>query len=221
MGGWIELTAEDGHRLAAYHAPAVGRRQGGLVVLQEIFGVNAHMRDVADGFAADGYEAIAPAVFDRAERGVDLGYGDADVAKGRDLRTIFSWDLTVLDMKAAATRLAKTGKVGAAGYCWGGSLAWLCATRLAVDAAVGYYGGQIVPYMRETPRCPVMLHFGEKDTGIPLEDVEAIRAARPGVTIHLYPAGHGFNVPERSAYDAASARLARERTMAFFASHVG
>jgi len=221
MGSWIDLTAEDGHRLAAYHAPAQGRRRGGLVVLQEIFGVNAHMRDVADGFAAEGYEAIVPSVFDRAERAVDLGYGDADVAKGRDLRTRFPWDLTVLDMKSAAGRLARAGRVGAVGYCWGGSLAWLCATRVGVHAAVGYYGGQIVPYMRERPRCPVMLHFGEKDSGIPLSDVEAIRKAQPDVAIHLYPAGHGFNVPERSAHDAASARLARERTIDFFRRHVG
>jgi carboxymethylenebutenolidase len=221
VGTWIELAAEDGHRLGAYRAEAKGKRRGGLVVLQEIFGVNAHMRDVANGFAAEGYECVAPAMFDRVERGIDLGYGDADIAKGRDLRAALNLDKAVLDMKAAAERLAAAGKVASVGYCWGGSLAWLTATRLPMAAVVGYYGGQIVPYVHEKPRCPVMLHFGEKDTGIPLADVETIRRAHPQVTIHLYPAGHGFNVPERASYDGTAAKLARERTLAFLAQHLG
>jgi carboxymethylenebutenolidase len=220
MGGWIELEAEDGHRLAAWHAPAAGKRRAGLVVVQEIFGVNRHMRRVTDAFADQGYEAICPALFDRVERGVELGYETADMERGRGLRAAIPLDRVLADVAAAVKRLAP-GKVGIVGYCWGGSLAFLAATRLAIDAAVGYYGAMIAAHAGEKPCCPVMLHFGERDKGIPLSDVDIVRAARPDATIHLYPADHGFNCDERKQYDAASARLAGERTLAFFAAHLG
>ncbi len=221
MGETIELRAEDGHRLGAYRADPEGTARGGLVVLQEIFGVNGHIRDVADGFAAEGYAALAPALFDRVERGVELRYDAEGVEKGRALRAALDWDDVMRDVAAAVEALRPAGRVGVVGYCWGGSLAWLSACRLDIAAAVGYYGGQILPYVDETPRCPVILHFGEKDSTIPLEDVDRIRAAHPEVPVHLYPAGHGFNCDRRGDYHAESAALARTRTLSLFAEHVG
>jgi carboxymethylenebutenolidase len=221
MGQELTLTATDGFVLDAYRADPAGRPRGGLVVIQEIFGVNGHVRGVADGFAADGYAVIAPALFDRAEKGVELGYMPADMERGRELRADVGWDAPLLDIGAAIEALAGTGRIGAVGYCWGGSVAWLTATRLEVAATVCYYGGQIADYRDEVASCPVMMHFGETDAGIPLANVEAVRAAQPGATIHLYPAGHGFNCDQRADHAPESAALARERTLAFFAEHVG
>ena len=219
----IELTAADGHRLSAYRAdpPPGTKPRGGIVVIQEIFGVNRHMRRMTDGFAADGYVAICPALFDRVERGVDLGYGPDDIAQGRDLRGKIAWPQTLADMAAAIAAARKAGKVGTVGYCWGGSIAWRAATQLNVDAAVGYYGGMVAEFANEQPKCPVMLQFGEKDASIPLTDVEKVKKAHPGLPIHVYPADHGFNCEDRKQYDAAAARPARERTLAFFRRHVG
>ena len=221
MGEEIRLTASDGHGFDAYRADPQGMARGGVVVIQEIFGVNAHMRAVAEGFAAEGYAAVAPALFDRLERGVDLGYDEAGMTHGRALRADLKWEHAVLDVAAAADAVKPAGKVCVVGYCWGGSVAWLSACRLAVAGAVGYYGGQILDFKDERPGCPAMLHFGETDASIPLSDVDAIRASQPDVPIHLYPAGHGFNCDARGSYHAESARLARERTMAFFAEHMG
>ncbi len=221
MGSTITLTAEDGHRLDAYEAAAAGTVRGGLVVIQEIFGVNAHIRNVCDSFAAEGYTAIAPALFDRAERGVELGYDGDTFVRGRALRAEIGWDQAVLDAKAAAERVRPLGAVGIVGYCWGGSVAWLCACRLDLGCAVGYYGGQIIQFNDERPRCPTMLHFGERDAFIPMTDVEAIAAAHADVPVHVYPADHGFNCDLRESYDRESAKLARERTLSFFAEHMG
>ncbi len=221
MAETIKLTASDGHSFDAYVAQPSGMARGGLVVIQEIFGVNQHMRKVADGFAADGYMCVTPALFDRTRRGVELGYGPADIPAGRDLRQTLKLDDVLLDLKAAVDVARSAGKVGAVGYCWGGSLAFVCATRLGVNAAVGYYGGAIVPHKDETPGCPTMLHFGERDKGIPLTDVEIIRKARPDVTIHIYPADHGFNCDERGSWEPVSARIARERTLELFRKNVG
>ena len=171
MGTTVTLDAEDGHRLDAYEAPAVDTAKGGLVVVQEIFGVNDHIRGVCDSFAAEGYTAFAPALFDRTERGVELGYDGDTFARGRALRAEIGWDHTVLDVKAAAGRLAPAGPVGVVGYCWGGSVAWLAACRLSLACAVGYYGGHIIEFNDERPRCPTMLHFGERDSFIPMADV--------------------------------------------------
>jgi len=223
MGKDFTLTASDGHKLGAYRADPSGRAKGGIVVLQEIFGVNAHIREVCDGFARDGYVAVAPALYDRSSvKGCDLGYTPADVETGRKLREEFSWDDTMKDVDAAAKLLKGEGvKVGTVGYCWGGSVSFLSGCRLDVQAAVVYYGGQIVPYASEQEGCPMLMHFGERDKGIPLADVETIRKAHPKAEIHVYPADHGFNCDHRGSYEAASAKLARERTMAHFAKLLG
>ncbi|HEV8673764.1 MAG TPA: dienelactone hydrolase family protein [Methylomirabilota bacterium] len=223
MGEMITLTAEDGHRLAAYRVAPPGASRGGLVVVQEIFGVNSHIKRTCDGFAADGYVALAPALFDRVERDYATGYTQADVDRGRAVRGKLSLDQAVMDVRAAVRELARSGSgVGVVGYCFGGTIAWLAATRIdGVAAAVGYYGGGIADAASEQPRCPVMLHFGETDASIPREHWEKVRAQHPGVPVHVYPAGHGFNCDERGSYHAESARLARERTLAFFRQHVG
>jgi carboxymethylenebutenolidase len=221
MGEWIKLTASDGHEFDGYFAMPSGTPRGGLVVIQEIFGVNRHMRSLTDRVAADGYVALAPALFDRVERNVDVGYDEAGYTKGRTVRQRVTYDQAMRDTAAAVAHLQRFGKVGIVGYCWGGNIAWLAACRLPVAAAVGYYGGDIANLLNETPKAPVMLHFGEKDQHIPLESVARIRAAAPTVPVHTYPAGHGFNCEERKDYDAASAALARDRTLALLATHIG
>lgn len=220
MGTTIDIATTDGHKLTGYRAEPSGAPRGGLVVIQEIFGVNSHIRAVADGFAADGYVALAPALFDRVEPGIELGYAPEDVEKGREIRAEIDYDDAVRDVGAAVTALAGL-PVGVVGYCWGGSLAWSAATRLdGLQAAVGYYGGFVPEMSDEMPRHPVMLHFGETDESIPLEGVEKVKAAHPDVPVYLYPAGHGFNCDQRGSYDEPSAKLARERTLAFFAEHL-
>ena len=222
MGDIVELVAKDGHRLNAYLAGAAGEVKGRLVVIQEIFGVNGHIRDVCDRFAAQGYAALAPALFDRAERDVELEYTEAGVTRGRALRARMPWEEVVLDVEAARAHLASEGAAGIVGYCWGGSVAWLGAAECDFACAVGYYGGQIIDLVERTPRCPTMLHFGTLDAAIPMDDVDKIRAAHPEATVHLYEgAGHGFNCDRRSQYHAPSARLAGERTIACFAQHLG
>jgi len=224
MAAALMLTASDGFRFGAYEAEPEGRARGGLVVLQEILGVNAHIRRVADGFAADGYHVIAPAIFDRALRDVDLGYDKPDMKKGIALRRKIPTESTLLDVTASVNALRKSTKVAIVGYCWGGSLAGFSAARLpGLSAAVGYYGGMIASNLSEKPRVPVMLHFGEKDKGIPLTDVEKIRAANPParVQIFTYPAGHAFNRDGTAAYQVHCAMLARMRTMKFLQRHVG
>ncbi len=223
MGKTIQLTAADGHKLDAYRADPAGKPKGAVVVIQEIFGVNGHIQKTADGFAAKGYVAIAPALFDRVERGIDLGYREADIAAGRNIRTkIGSDDRPLADIQAAINAVKSAGKVATVGYCWGGSLAFLSATRLnGLACAVGYYGATIAQNAQEKPKAPTLLHFGETDQSIPMADVEKVKKARPDVTIYTYPAGHGFNCDERASYDAASAKTALGRTMAFLAQHVG
>ena len=223
MGEMINLTAEDGFRLSAYKATPSGTPRGGLVVIQEIFGVNSHIKKVADGFAADGYAVIAPAIFDRVERGFESGYAPPDIERGRAVRGKLQTDQVMMDVNAAVKELAKSGqKVGVVGYCFGGFVAWLSATRLSgVAASVGYYGGGIADTAAEQPRNPVMLHFGETDASIPKEHYEKVMKAHPKIPIHIYPAGHGFNCDERGSYHEPSARLARQRTIEFFRQHVG
>jgi carboxymethylenebutenolidase len=213
----ITLTASDGHRLDAYLARPQGDAKAGLVICQEIFGVNEHIREVADGFAGEGYLTIAPALFDRLERGVELAYDEDGTARGRALRTALAWDDVMRDVAAAADQVRGGGGVGIVGYCWGGSLAWLAACRLEVDAAVGYYGGQIHQFRDETPRCPVLLHFGKRDPLITNEQVAEIAVRHREVPIFTYDAGHGFNCTARGDYDAEAAALARQRTLQFLA----
>jgi carboxymethylenebutenolidase len=220
MGQMIELTATDQHKFAAYSAGPADACAG-LVVVQEIFGVNSHMRNVADRFAAEGYRVIAPALFDRVQRGVDLGYQAQDVEIGKNLRAKVAAQDTLMDLIASAEALGPIKK-GIIGYCWGGSLAWIGATQTDLfSAASGWYGGMIVQTKNATPRCPVQLHFGETDGSIPLADVEQIRQAQPGVAIYTYPAGHGFGCDDRAAYEPHSAALAQSRTLAFFSEHLG
>jgi carboxymethylenebutenolidase len=217
MGKMIELTAADGFKLAAYKAEPTGPSKGGLVVIQEIFGVNHHIRAVADRFAAQGYTVIAPALFDRAQRGIDIGYTEATMKQGVDIRAKIKLEDSMKDIAAAVAALKGAGKIGVVGYCWGGSLAFLAATRLSgVSAAVGYYGGTIAAHADEKPKVPVLLHFGEKDHGIPMSDVEKIKAARPDVTVYTYPADHGFSCDERGSFDKPSHEKALARTLDFF-----
>jgi carboxymethylenebutenolidase len=215
------LTAADGHTFAAYRAePASAKARGAVVVLQEIFGVNGHIRSVADGFAADGWLAIAPALFDRVERGVDIGYTPADVERGRQIRGGVSNDAALLDIAAAVAAVKSAGKVAVVGYCWGGSLAWLAACKLSgLAAAVSYYGGNIGEMLDLEPQCPVLAHFGDQDHGIPLSVSENLKQKHPEVEVHVYHAGHGFNCDQRGSFDPASAALARERTIAFLKQH--
>ena len=221
MGVKIELKASDGHPFAAYRANPKGTPKGGLLIIQEVFGLNDHVRRVCDGYAADGYAVVAPALFDRVERGVELGYQGDDLTRGREIRGKLGWDEPLLDLQAAISEVSAVGKTAAIGYCWGGSLAWLCATRLKVRAAVCYYGGQIADFIDESPTCPVMLHFGEKDAFIPNEKVDLIRGKHPDLPLFTYPAGHGFNCESRADYHPESAKLARSRTLDFLAEHVG
>jgi carboxymethylenebutenolidase len=222
MGETIGLTARDGHGMFAYRARPPGEDAPGLVVIQDIFGVNSHIRFTADRFVAVGFDAIAPALFDRVRPGIEFGYGPDDIAKGREIRAQIAQADAEADVAAAVAQLRSEGrKVGVVGYCWGGSLAWAAATRLkGVAAAVGYYGGQIAEMAAEKPRCPVMLHFGETDASIPMSQVETVRSHHPDLPIHVYPAGHGFSCDERGSYHAASDKLAFERTLAFLRQHM-
>ncbi len=220
MGETIRLTAADGHPLDGYLARPRTSPRGGLVVLQEIFGVNAHIRRVADAFAAEGYLALAPALFDRVRSGVDLAYDQLQA--GRDTMGALDRAHTVLDMSAAVAAVRQAGKVGAVGYCWGGALADLAACLCGVEAAVAYYGRHTATWLELTPQCPVLYHFGKLDPFIPPETVEAIRAGRPNGVFHVYEqAGHGFNCDERHEFHPASAALALERTLEFLRRHVG
>ena len=220
MGQMTALTASDGHTLGAYRAGAAGAKAG-LVVVQEIFGVNHHMRNVCDRFAEAGYAVIAPALFDRAERDVELGYDEAGRNRGIALRSEVSNEGSLADVLAAADALGCPA-LGIVGYCWGGTLAWWGATRSKrFEAAVGWYGGGIAATRDEAAHCAVQLHFGAEDHGIPLSDVEAIRASQPGVEIYVYPgAGHGFGCDERASYDADATAQAQTRTLDFLSRHL-
>lgn len=217
MGQTIGLKASDGFLLGGYRADPAGKPKGGLVVIQEIFGVNHHIRNVCDRFATLGYAAVAPAMFDRAKADVDLGYDKAGIDEGVKLRAAIKLGDSLKDVQAAIDAAKSAGKVGVVGYCWGGSLAFLAAARLkGLACAVGYYGGMIAAHMDEKPKVPTILHFGEQDDGIPMSDVDKIKAARPELKIYTYPAGHGFSCDERGSYDAASHEQALKVTLAFF-----
>jgi carboxymethylenebutenolidase len=222
MGNWVELQAADGFALAAYRADPTGTPRGGLVVAQEIIGVNSHIRSVCDGYAADGYAAIAPALFDRYEHGLDIGYTPPDVARGRELKGRASTDAALLDVAAARDAVAGTGKVGVIGYCWGGFVAWVAAARVpGLAGAVAYYGGGMTDAIAEQPKCPVIAHFGDRDSMIPMVGVRALAAAHPHARFFVYAADHGFNCDQRGSYDALAARIARERTLSFLRRNVG
>jgi carboxymethylenebutenolidase len=222
MGQMLELTAADGVKLSAYRADPSGRPRGGLVVAQEIFGINSHIRNVCDGFAADGYLTIAPALFDRYQRGFEVGYTPDDIAKGRELKMKAGIDAALKDVAAARDLIASAGKVAIVGYCWGGYVAWMAACRLTGFAcAIPYYGGGMLEAIGEHPKCAVIAHFGERDSGIPIEGVRKFAAAHPEIQVYTYAADHGFNCDQRGSYDATAAKLARERTLSFLLQHVG
>jgi carboxymethylenebutenolidase len=220
MGQFTTIMARDGHEFQAWLAAPPGRPRGALLVIQEIFGVNSHIRTVTDQFAAGGYTAIAPSLFDRVRRGIELGYTAADMQEGSGYVKQLDPEATRRDLAAALAVVKHSGRAGAVGYCWGGSLAYLAAGQLPLACAVVYYG-RVVSYLDQKPRCPVMYHYGTEDKSIPLADVERIRAAYPQAPVYTYEgAGHGFNCEQRASYDPQSAALARTRTLEFFARYV-
>jgi carboxymethylenebutenolidase len=227
MGQFVNLTASDGFVCPAYVASPSGAPKGGLVVLQEIFGVNSHIRAVADGYAAEGYFVVAPSTFHRVQAGVELGYSEADMGSGMGLKTAVEAlpaPGVLTDIQAAVNHAAQGGKVGVLGYCWGGLLTWRAACTLSgLTAAAPFYGGGMTTAAEAArePKVPVMAHFAEQDHWIPLDGVQAFQERHPAVTVHLYPAHHGFNCDQRGSWDEPSATLARERTLAFFAHHLG
>ncbi len=222
MGKMIELTAADGHKLGAYRADPAGKPRGALVVIQEIFGVNSHIKQVADGYAADGYLAIAPALFDRVQKNVDLGYSPEDIAKGREIRGKVSNDMALKDTETAIKAAAGAGKVGIVGYCWGGLVTWLAAAKLpGLSAAVPYYGGGILDNADLQPKVPLMAHFGDKDQHIPVAGVEQLAEKHKQHQIFIYSADHGFNCDQRGSYNAPAAQQARARTLEFLRKHLG
>ena len=230
MGQFTNLQAADGFTLPAYVAEPDGKPRAAIVVLQEIFGVNSHIRAVADRFAAEGYLAVAPATFERVKPGVELGYLDTDMAAGFELKTAVDalpGAGVLLDIQAAidhAARLSGGGKVGIVGFCWGGLLAWKAACLLTgLSAALPYYGGGITSEgeIARQPQCPVMAHFGDQDHWIPMAGIEAFKKAHPEVAVHVYAAHHGFNCDQRGSYNEAAAQLARQRSLAFLADQLG
>jgi len=222
MGEQIRLNAADGHELGAYRADPESQARGGVVVIQEIFGVNVHIRAVCDRFAALGYQTIAPALYDRCERDFECGYSADEIAVGRELKAKANEDLdgVLADVEAARAAVADAGRVGVTGFCWGGFVTWLTACRLDMAAAAGYYGGGIMDHLGESPKCPTILHFGRNDGSIPMNDVEAIASAHGDVAVHVYEAGHGFNCDLRGDYDPHAAAIAGMRTLRLFDQYV-
>ena len=224
MGEMVHLRAKDGHVLDAYVVQPGVPARGGLVIVQEIFGVNAHIRAVADRFANDdGFVVVAPALFDRIEPGVELGDTGEDRQRAMELLSKFDIEKAVDDVAAAVQCercFGNVKKIGVVGYCLGGTLAWLSAARLPIHAAVGYYGGRISQYLDERPKVPVILHFGEQDQHIPQSEIDAIAKAYPEVPIYTYPAGHGFSRDGTAGYSASCAMRARARTLEFLREHL-
>ena len=220
MGKMIRLQAADGHELDAYVVEPKGKAKGGIVVVQEIFGVTNHIKRVADQYAAKGYKVVAPAMFDRVERDVELAY--SEIEKGREYMRQLQWPGTLADVEAAAKEVRGAGRVAVVGYCWGGTVAHVAASDLDVDAAVSYYGGGVAKMLDKKPRCPIVYHFGDKDASIPLPDIERIEHANPSGPVYVYAgAGHGFNCDERASYSAEDAQLAFERSLEFLNAHLG
>lgn len=223
MGANVTLSSANDFQLGAYVAEPDGTARGSVVVIQEIFGVNQHIREVTDGYAAQGYFAIAPKIFDRIERNIELGYEEADMGRGIDLAfQQLDHGLALADVQTAIDHAAAHGKVGVVGYCFGGLLTWLSACTLNnVSAASSYYGGGVAGQMDKSPACPTIFHFGELDAHIPMTDVEAVRTAQPESPVYVYAADHGFNCDHRGSYDAGAADQARQRTLDHFAQHLG
>ncbi len=222
MGQAVILTASDGFRLGGYRADPAAQPKGAVVVIQEIFGVNSHIRNICDRLAKEGYVALAPAIFDRIQPDFQSGYTPEEVAVARKFVAAPDWPAMLRDTQAAIDAVKDVGPVGIIGFCLGGSIAYAAATKLSgLSTAVGYYGGAVVRFADDRPTVPTQLHFGEKDGGIPLSDVETIRAKRPEVEVFVYPgAQHGFGCDERASYDKASSDLAWQRSLAFFGKNL-
>ena len=223
MGKTIELTAADGHKFSAYVAEPSGKPKGALIVVMEIFGVNSHIKRVTDEYAGEGYLAIAPAFFDRVQRGLDVGYSPQDIEVARGLMQKMKFDDALKDAEAAKKHVASAGKAGILGYCWGGALSFKAACNIdGLACAVAYYGGAIPSMINEKPKCPVLFHWGETDASIPLEKAKEVAAKHSDQTHYFYPgAGHGFNCDQRGSYDAESAKVALGRTLEFLKKHIG
>jgi carboxymethylenebutenolidase len=220
MSEFTTIMARDGHEFQAWLAAPPGRPRGAVVVVQEIFGVNSHIRAVTDGYAAEGYVAIAPALFDRVRRRIELGYSAEQMQEGQGYVKQLQRPQVLADLAAAIAVVKHAGRVGVVGYCWGGTIAYVAACDLPLACAIAYYGGSIMKELEKHPKCPVMYHFGELDKHIPASDIAKIKVADPQGEFYLYPAGHGFNCDQRESYDATSAALARARSVAFLAKHV-
>lgn len=220
MGEFTAIMARDGHEFRAWLSGPRGTPRGAVVVIQEIFGVNSHIRAVTDSYAAEGYVAVAPSLFDRVRKGIELGYSPAERQEGMGYVKQLDPERTLKDVAAAIAIVKHAGRVGMVGFCWGGRIAYLSACELRLACAVSYYGGGITQLLDRKPKCPVMYHFGERDKHITQADVAKIRAAHPEGIFHIYPADHGFNCDQRESYDADSAALARKRTLEFFAEHL-
>ena len=222
MGDQISIKMQDGFELSAYRSMPSAQSKGVVVVIQEIFGVNAHIREVADGYAAQGYSAIAPALFDRIERDIELGYAEADMGKGIELAFQgLEMAQTMKDLQSVVDYGAAQGAVGVVGFCFGGLLTYLSACQLkGVAAASSYYGGGIAGVLDHQPKCPLIMHFGELDAHIPMTDVDRIKEANPRIPVHVYDADHGFNCDHRASYSEQAAELALQRTLAHFDQHL-
>jgi carboxymethylenebutenolidase len=223
MGENIQIKSEDGFELGAYVARPSEKAKGGILVIQEIFGVNSHIREVTDGYAKDGYLAVAPMIFDRVDKNIELGYEEADMGRGIELAfQKLHMDQTLSDLQAAIGHLKlEQDSVGVVGYCFGGLLTWLSACDLeGVDAAVSYYGGGVVGQVEKQANCPVMMHFGELDAHIPMTDVAKIKDAQPKVQVFSYDADHGFNCDHRASFNESASEKALARSLEFFAQHV-
>ena len=216
MGMLLKTIASDGHEFDTYIAQPNGTPLGGLVIIQEIFGLNNHIKSIADRYACEGYLVTAPALFDRIDKGIELNYESKDIIKGRDLKNATGDELPLKDIDAARSIASAAGKVGIIGFCWGGTLAWLAACKVpGFTCASSYYGGGIAGLISFTAKCPVIFHFGRKDQAIPPEEVEIIRVSQPDNHVYLYPAGHGFNCDKRRDFEPTSSKIAEERTLEF------
>ncbi len=222
-GKMIEMTMRDGAEIGVYHAPAQGKRRGGLVLIQEIFGVTDHIKDCCDTYAAEGYEVLGPALYDREAPGLQASYNPEDIQKCVKIALEqHPFELSIADAQSCIDALKDKGPVFITGYCYGGSVSWAAACKCdGLAAASGFYGGSIPMIMDWMPQCPTILHFGRHDDHIPMEAVEKLQKLHPDVTVYTYDAGHGFNSDRRADYNDAAAKLAKQRTLDLFRTNGG